>query len=59
MDERMLLSGPADCLFLAINSSLRVALLSVSGNRLAASRLALSESLFGQKRPEDDAHGSL
>ena len=41
MDERMLLSGPADCLFLAINFSLRVVLLSVSGNRLAASRLAL------------------
>ena len=41
MDERMLLSGPADCLFLAIKFSLRIALLSVSGNRLAASRLAL------------------
>ena len=41
MDERMLLSGPAECLFLAINFSLRIALLSVSGKRLAASRLAL------------------
>ena len=30
MDERMLLSGPAECLFLAINFSLRIALLSVT-----------------------------
>ena len=41
MDERMLLSGPAECLFLAINFSLRIALLSVSGNMLADSRRAL------------------
>ena len=42
MDERMLLSGPAECLFLAINFSLRIALLSVSGKRLAVFRLALT-----------------
>ena len=41
MDERRLLSGPADCLFLAINFSLRIALLSVSGNRLTASNLTM------------------
>ena len=41
MDERMLLSGPGGCLFLAINFSLRITHLSVSGNRLAASILAL------------------
>ena len=49
IDDRMLFSGPADCLLFAINVALRVALLSVSGNRLAASRQALQESLFGQE----------
>ena len=41
MDETKLFSGPAVCLLLAINFSLRFALLSVSGSRFAASRLAL------------------
>ena len=41
MDEKMLLGGPAECLFLAIKFSFRFALLSISGKRLAASRLAL------------------
>ena len=52
MDDRILLSGPADCLFLVINFSLRIALLSVSGNRLAAETGTIGNFIW----PEDYYH---